>query len=124
MRLLLPGIKLSFTLIFIFLFSPSLYSQINTSYYKVLSVSVEGNVTADANTIVEYSGLKKIKDTGREIQIPGDETISAVKNLWDLRIFSDIQIIIENILKMVYSLRLKYLNIPDMNNLCSRVMMQ
>jgi len=107
MRLLLPGFKLSFTLIFIFLFSSSLYSQINTSYYKVLSVSVEGNVTADANTIVEYSGLKKIKDTGREIQIPGDETISAVKNLWDLRIFSDIQIIIEKYFENGVFLKIK-----------------
>ena len=33
------------------------------------------------------SGLK----VGDEIQVPGDKTINAIKNLWALNIFSDVQ---------------------------------
>ena len=117
MRFLFSGLKFSFFIFFTVLCVPSAYAQINTSYYKVLSVSVEGNVTADANTIIEYSGLKKIKDTGREIQIPGDETISAVKNLWDLRIFSDIQLIIEKYFENGVFLKIKVSEYPRFEQL-------
>lgn len=111
-RSLLKGLQFTLLITFFFLLHDTVSAQINSSYYKVLSVSVEGNVTADANTIIEYSGLKKIKDTGREIQIPGDETISAVKNLWDLRIFSDIQIIIEKYFENGVFLKIKVSEYP------------
>jgi outer membrane protein insertion porin family len=50
---------------------------------------VEGNKFADASTIIASSGLK----AGDEIQVPGDQTLNAIRNLWTLGIFSDIQII-------------------------------
>ena len=59
--------------------------------YKILGISVEGNKSADAATIVANSGLK----VGSEIQVPGDQTLNAIKQLWALNIFSDIQILIE-----------------------------
>lgn len=59
--------------------------------YKILGLRVEGNKTSDANAIIAASGLK-IND---EIQVPGDRTINAIKNLWALNIFSDIQISID-----------------------------
>ncbi len=61
----------------------------NPATYKILGISVEGNKTADVNTIIVNSGLK----IGDEIQIPGDQTLNAIKNLWNLNIFSDIQIL-------------------------------
>ncbi len=111
-RSLIKGLTLTFLITFLFILQDTASAQINTSYYKVLSVSVEGNVTADANTIIEYSGLKKIKDTGREISIPGDETINAVKNLWDLRIFSDIELIIEKYFENGVFLKIKVAEYP------------
>lgn len=67
------------------------FSQSNIKNYKILSLRVEGNKTTDANAIIAASGLR-IND---EIQVPGDKTINAIKNLWSLNIFSDIQIITE-----------------------------
>ncbi|MDP3831343.1 MAG: POTRA domain-containing protein, partial [Ignavibacteriaceae bacterium] len=59
--------------------------------YKILGISVEGNRSADARTIIVNCGLK-IDD---EIQIPGDQTINAIRQLWSLNIFSDVQIVID-----------------------------
>lgn len=59
--------------------------------YKILGVSVQGNKSADAKTIIANTGLR----VGDEIRIPGDQTLNAIKQLWSLNIFSDVQIIIE-----------------------------
>lgn len=67
------------------------FSQINRANYKILGISVEGNKTADANTIIANSGLK----VGSELEIPGDATNTAIKRLWGLGIFDDIEIIID-----------------------------
>jgi len=52
---------------------------------------VEGNKSAEASTIIANSGLK----IGDEVTIPGDKTINAIKQLWALNIFSDVQIVEE-----------------------------
>jgi len=72
-------------------FSISTFPQGVQKSYKILGISVEGNKSADAATIVANSGLK----VGGEIQVPGDQTLSAIRQLWTLNIFSDIQILIE-----------------------------
>jgi outer membrane protein insertion porin family len=59
--------------------------------YKVLGISVEGNKSADASTIIANSSLK----VGDEIQVPGDQTMNAIKQLWSLNIFSNVEIEIE-----------------------------
>ncbi len=60
--------------------------------YKILGISVEGNKTADASTVIANSGLK----IGDEIQIPFDQSIAdAIKQLWSLNLFSDVKILIE-----------------------------
>jgi len=81
-----------FKIIFLLLlFSFSLVAQTAPKTYKILGVSVEGNTSADARTIVANSGLK----IGEEIQIPGDQTIGAIKQLWSLNIFSNVEVLIE-----------------------------
>jgi outer membrane protein insertion porin family len=63
--------------------------------YKILGISVEGNQSqagTETSAIIANSGLK----IGDVISIPGDETRQAIQRLWALRIFSDIQILIEN----------------------------
>lgn len=52
---------------------------------------MEGNKSTDATTIIANSGLK----VGSEIQVPGDQTLNAIRQLWTLNIFSDIQVLIE-----------------------------
>ncbi|MDZ7624996.1 MAG: POTRA domain-containing protein [Ignavibacteriaceae bacterium] len=73
------------------LFSVTSFPQGTQKSYKILGISVEGNKSADAATIIANSGLK----VGSEIQVPGDQTLSAIKQLWTLNIFSDVQISIE-----------------------------
>ncbi len=60
--------------------------------YKILGISVEGNKSAETAAIIANTGLKN----GEEITVPGEQTRTAITRLWDLRIFSDIQIAIEN----------------------------
>lgn len=79
------------TLIFFISSITSLSAQESQKTYKILGISVEGNKTADASTIIANSGLK----IGDEIQIPGDQTMEAIRNLWNLNIFSDIKILID-----------------------------
>ena len=56
--------------------------------YKILGISVEGNTLADPAAIIANSGLK----IGDEIAIPGDQVGQAIRKLWSLKIFGDIQI--------------------------------
>lgn len=67
------------------------FSQTPIKTYKILGIRVEGNKTSDPAAIIAASGLR-IND---EIQVPGDKTINAIKNLWSLNIFSDVQILVE-----------------------------
>ncbi len=76
-------------IVFIFVLSSISFCQTNTTQYKILGISVEGNKSADVNTIISSSGLK----VGDEIKIGGDQTLNAIKQLYALDIFSDIEII-------------------------------
>ena len=73
------------------LLSFSSFPQGTQKSYKILGISVEGNKSTDATTIIANSGLK----VGSEIQVPGDQTLNAIRQLWTLNIFSDIQILID-----------------------------
>ncbi len=63
----------------------------NPEVLKILGVSVEGNRSTEAGAIILLSGLKQ----GDEITVPGEETITAIRNLWKTQIFADVQILIE-----------------------------
>ncbi|MFA7228291.1 MAG: POTRA domain-containing protein, partial [Melioribacteraceae bacterium] len=67
------------------------YPQAQKINYKILGISVVGNKSADAATIIANTGLR----IGDEISIPGDQTNNAIKRLWNLGIFQDAQINIE-----------------------------
>jgi outer membrane protein insertion porin family len=63
--------------------------------YRILGISVEGNnpkTGSEASAIIGNSGLR----VGDQITVPGDQIRSAIQRLWALRIFSDVQILIEN----------------------------
>ncbi len=80
-------------LIIIF-FTSLTYGQTGVKSYKILGISVEGNQTADAATIIGNSGLK----VGDEIQYPFDQsgkTANAIKQLWSLNLFSNVSVDID-----------------------------
>ncbi|MDE3057375.1 MAG: outer membrane protein assembly factor BamA [Bacteroidota bacterium] len=59
--------------------------------YKILGISIEGNKSAETAAVIANTGLK----IGEDITVPGEQTRTAINRLWDLRIFSDIQITVE-----------------------------
>ena len=76
------------------LFLPfALFAQRGSSseVYKILGISVEGNTLADPAAIISNTGLK----VGDEVVVPGDQVGQAVRRLWSLKIFSDIQVAID-----------------------------
>ncbi len=102
-------------LIFLFLLScGNLLAQTGqTKVYKILGISVEGNKSADASTIIANSGLK----VGDEIQVPGDQTMNAIKQLWALNIFADVQVLIEKQLDTGVFLLIKVQEYPRFEKL-------
>ena len=87
-----PSKSLLYSLILILFFTSTIFSQVGRVNYKILGITVVGNTTSDPATIIANSGLK----VGDEIEIPGDQTLNAIKRLWKLGLFtSDIKIEIE-----------------------------
>src|SRR6267154_2686152 len=69
--------------------------QKKAEVYKILGISVEGTNAqsgTEPGAIIGNSGLK----VGDEITLPGDQVRQAIARLWALRIFSDIQVVIES----------------------------
>ena len=60
----------------------------NPQKFKIANISVEGNKYTDERMIILMCGLSK----GQTITIPGDETRMAIDRLWGQRLFSDIEI--------------------------------
>ena len=66
--------------------------QSKPEVYKILGITVEGQRASDPSAIIANTGLK----VGDEISTPGEQTRTAIERLYGLRLFNDIQILIEN----------------------------
>jgi outer membrane protein insertion porin family len=58
------------------------------SVYEIGGIKVEGNEYSDANAIISVAGLR----VGQNIAVPGADFRNAIRSLWKLKLFSDIQI--------------------------------
>jgi len=67
-------------------------AQQKAEVFKILGITVEGQTSADPSAIIANTGLK----VGDEIALPGDQTREAIQRLYNLRLFSDIEIYTEN----------------------------
>ncbi|MCZ7557407.1 MAG: outer membrane protein assembly factor BamA [Bacteroidia bacterium] len=81
--------------------------------YKVLGISVEGAVTSDPSTLMFTAGIR----TGDEIAVPGDVTQKAISKLWNLRLFSDVQILIDRQIGDGIYLKIKVEEYPRLENI-------
>lgn len=63
----------------------------NAKEYEIGGVKVIGAVNRDNNAIANLSGLI----VGKKIQIPGQDIAAAIKNLWKVKLFTDIEIVLE-----------------------------
>ncbi len=59
--------------------------------YTVLGISVVGNRTSDAQTIISQSGLYR----GQHFVLPSDAVRNAVQQLWNMGIFNDVNIVVD-----------------------------
>ncbi len=73
---------------------------------KVAAISVAGNVTADANFVKLNSGLS----AGQKIS--GEDIQRAIKQLWGLNLFSDIQIVLDREVNNAVYLTIKVAEYP------------
>jgi len=112
----LPNNLLKFLILILVVFNTNIYSQLQKVNYKILGISVEGNKTADANTIIANSSLKE----GGELEIPGDATNNAIKRLWALGIFEDVQILIDKKIESGVFLLIKVKELNRMENVVFR----
>lgn len=70
----------------------STHAQQRPEVYKILGITVEGARSADPTAVIANTGLK----VGDEITIPGEQTRQAIERLYNLKLFGDVQIFIEN----------------------------
>jgi outer membrane protein insertion porin family len=62
--------------------------------YEIGSVKVKGAQFSDENAIISIAGLK----VGDKVRIPGPEIQKAIKSLWKIKLFTDVQIFKERTL--------------------------
>ena len=90
------NIKLLFSIIFIIACS-NIYAQGSAleadKQYILAGINVTGVLTYNEQTVVTFTGLEK----GQTIRVPGEEISAAIKKLWRLNLFSDINFYAERI---------------------------
>ena len=83
--------------LFFSLFTEGLFAQAldyqNPKTYILSGLEVEGAEYSDANAIISISGLS----VGDALQVPGSQASDAIERLWRERIFSDVNIRVDNV---------------------------
>lgn len=102
---------LIFALIFTIQFN--VFAQDGPRTYKILSINAEGNKFYDSRIIVSNSGLK----VGDEIMIPSEATQSAIMNLWNMKLFSDVEIVVDKKVGDGAYLVIKVKELPKLDNI-------
>ena len=111
---LLKYFKIYIAIIFI-LNSTISFSQNNYNkgdYYVLDTIVVSGLKKFSDKTVVAYSGLRK----GQNIQVPGEEISNLLKKLWNLELFSDVNIFISDISGKSATLEISVDELPTLNN--------
>jgi outer membrane protein insertion porin family len=79
----------------------SAYAQISSNApapppppkFTILGISVSGNVSGNAETIISQSGLYK----SEKITLPSEETRRGITQLWSESIYADVQIVVDRV---------------------------
>ncbi|HET7361566.1 MAG TPA: POTRA domain-containing protein, partial [Salinimicrobium sp.] len=103
---------LAFCLFHSFASSAQEISIENSKEYIIGEIDVTGTVSYNEQTVIAYTGLR----SGEKITIPGDEISAVLKKLWDLGLFSNINIYVTNIDGNVVDLELEIQEVPSLAN--------
>ncbi|MEM8908141.1 MAG: outer membrane protein assembly factor BamA, partial [Bacteroidota bacterium] len=71
--------------------APSTFDYTQPKQFEIGGIKVKGAQFSDANALIAVTGLK----IGGQIKIPGNELPQALRALWKLRLFTDVQILKE-----------------------------
>ncbi|GAB2765049.1 outer membrane protein assembly factor BamA [Salinimicrobium soli] len=82
----------------------------NGKEYTIGEIDVTGTVSYNEQTVIAYTGLKK----GEKIYIPGDRISKVLKKLWNLGLFSDINIYVTSIEGDTANLELEIKEVPTL----------
>ena len=85
-----------------------IFNYSNKETYEIGGIVIEGAETRDRNAIKSITGLKE----GSKIQIPGTAIPSAIKSLLKLRLFDDVQVILDKVEGNIVYLRLVLVERP------------
>ncbi|MAZ27417.1 MAG: outer membrane protein assembly factor BamA [Cytophagaceae bacterium] len=96
--------------------SPKLYSQNDIPFaegkqYTIGEITVTGNTQFNEQTVIAYTGLK----SGDVLYLPGDKISQVIKKLWDIGLFSDINLYVTRIDGDVVDLQLEVQEVPSLN---------
>lgn len=69
------------------------YDYSNKRTFNIGGIEIKGAETRDRNAIKSIAGLRE----GKELTIPGDDIPKAIKALWRLQLFEDVQILQQKI---------------------------
>lgn len=70
--------------------------------YEIGKISVTGTFNSDANAIIGVTGLK----SGSKITVPGPDIQKAIRALWNLKLFTQVDIIRENVTENIIDLEI------------------
>lgn len=79
--------------------------------YNIGGIEITGAETRDRNAIKSITGLR----VGKEITIPGDDIPSALKALWKLKLFEDVQIVQDKVEDNIIFLSLMLVEKPTLS---------
>ncbi|MFD2696895.1 outer membrane protein assembly factor [Mesonia sediminis] len=83
----------------------------NGKEYTIGKISVVGSTNYNEQTVIAFMGIK----SGDKLYIPGDKISEIIKKLWDLGLFSDINLYVTNIDNNVADLQLEIKEVPELN---------
>lgn len=115
--MLLKSLK-TLIVIIVSIYSFGLFAQGIEQTYKIAGITVEGSQYTNDQTILSLSGLH----VGDQISLPADNKVqTAIKNLWNRKQFSDVDIVVDRITPVGIFLiieikefdRLSYINIQN-----------
>ena len=103
------------TIIVLLLASGMIYSQDvyrKGGTYVIDTITVVGLENFSDRTVVTYSGLRE----GQSIQMPGEEIIAILKKLWNLELFSNVDLYITDIKDGAIKLEISVEELPTLLN--------
>jgi outer membrane protein insertion porin family len=76
--------------------------------YEIGGIRVVGSQYADANALISVSGLT----VGEKVQIPGQKMTKAIQSLWNLRLFTEVDIVRERTQGSLVFLEIRVKELP------------